>query len=485
MKFARALVSLRRRLLALPLLLTVTLVTFALLPVTPRASAASSSWSDSLAEYGMPSSPQQWQPSNWDVQVHIRDMQHAGDAIDPQMADHGADCSAPPAQHRITTWQQAVFVCHSHVMTTIADGGYGEVALTPDRMADWSAGPVTIGFSVSTTHYNARDWWALDVTPFGEQLALPFDVGGVDLQGMPAHYIEVRTDNCGNNDKTLYRVVREAPGATGDARSFGDAQSQSLCLEDVTGIQPSASVRTPLELVISQTGYIFRVGAASAVAPGKVLTQGDWKRPLTFTRGVVQFIHHSYNPDKAGTPADTWHWSNFSISSAVQYTLLHPTDHRTLMEPGGAVSFAQPAPAASFLKFAAIGTAQVSYDGGKTYTPAQKPPLYAGLFHDEHFTSYLTPVPSGVSSVLLKLAGGWYGQGMARDFSLVSETLVSASVPAPASTAALTTAPSKAKPISPASAPLLVGGIVAAVALAVIGGGVWLRRRRTSRPATS
>jgi hypothetical protein len=40
MKFARRLVSLRRRLLALPLLLTVTLVLFALLPVTPRASAA-------------------------------------------------------------------------------------------------------------------------------------------------------------------------------------------------------------------------------------------------------------------------------------------------------------------------------------------------------------------------------------------------------------------------------------------------------------
>jgi hypothetical protein len=402
------------------------------------------------------------------------------------MADHGADCSAPPAQHQITTWQQAVFICRGHVMTTIADGGYGEVALTPDRMADWSSGPVTIGLSVSTTHASARDWWALDVTPFGEQLALPFDEGGVDLQGMPAHFIEVRTDNCGNNDKTLYRVIRELPGATGDAQAFGDTQSQSLCLEDVTGIKPSASVRTPLELVISQTGYLVRIGASSAVAPGKTLTQGNWKRPLTFTRGVVQFLHHSYNPTKCeGCQPDTWHWSNFSISTAVQYTLLHPTEQPVLRELGGALTFAQPAPTGSFLKFAAIGNVQVSYDGGKTYKPAQKPALYAGLFHEEHFTSYLTPVPAGATQVQVKLSGGWFGPGMARDFSIVSQTLVSAPLPAPTSTSALTTASSKAKPLSLTPAPLLIGGVFAAVALALIVGGMWLLRRRMSRPASS
>jgi hypothetical protein len=42
-------------------------------------------------------------------------------------------------------------------MTTIADAGYGERALTPDHLADWSAGPLTSGLSVSTTHSNARD----------------------------------------------------------------------------------------------------------------------------------------------------------------------------------------------------------------------------------------------------------------------------------------------------------------------------------------
>jgi hypothetical protein len=438
-----------------PLIVTVALVLSVLL-APHGAQAAPSSWSDSLAEYGMPSSPQPWQPSNWDVQVHIRDMQRSGDAIDPQRADHGADCSAPPAQHPISAWQQAVFVCHNHVMTAIADAGYGEVALTPDRMADWSEGAVTIGFSVSTTHSNARNWWALDVTPFGEQVALPFDEGGVDLQGMPAHYIEVRTDNCGNNDKTLYRVVREAPGASGDAQAFGAPQSQSACLEDVTGIQPSATVRTPLELVISQTGYLLRIGAASAVAPGKTLTQGTWKRPLTFTRGVVQFLHHAYNPEKAGTAPDTWHWSNFSISTALQYTMLHPTDHRSLMEPGGALSFAQPAPATSFLKFAAIGAVQVSYDGGKTYSAARQPALDATLFHEEHFTSYLTPVPAGATQVRLRLAGGWFGPGMARDFSIVSESFDGSAPPSPTNTPVPPTAAPNSTPMPIQNAPCTV-----------------------------
>ena len=398
---------------ALGLILTLAIATVALVTQMRPARASSSAiapWADSLAEYGMPSSPTSWQPSNWDVQIHTRD-RHPGDGIDPHMADHGADCGAPPAQHLISTWQQAVFVCHNHVMTSIADGGYGEVTLTPDHMADWSAGPAIIGFSVSTQLTSVRDWITVDVSPFAEQLALPLSDGGVDLQGMPAHYIEARLDNCANG-KTIWRLTRE----TGQ-------QDVSDCVEDVTGIKPSAVTRTPFELVISQTGYVFRVAASSPVGAGKTLLQGNWTKPLTFSQGVVQFSHHSYNPSKCdGCRPNTWHWSNFSISSAAAYTLLRPTDQQVVAQPGGAITFGAPAPAGSFLKFAAIGSVQVSYDGGKTYTAAQKPPMDASLFHDEHSTNYLTPVPGGTRNVQFKLAGGWYGSGMARDFSIVSQT---------------------------------------------------------------
>jgi hypothetical protein len=102
-------------------------------------------------------------------------------------------------------------------------------------------------------------------------------------------------------------------------------------------------------------------------------------------------------------------------------------------QPGGVVAFAQGAPANSLLKFAAIGAAQVSYDGGASYTAAQQPPMDASLSHEEHFTNYLTPVPAGARSVQFKLAGGWYGRGMARDFALVSLTTSGSPAPTPGS----------------------------------------------------
>jgi hypothetical protein len=484
MKFAQSRVSSLRFFLALPLLLTVALVSFALVPGASRASAASAPapWSDSLSEYGMPATPTIWEPNNWDVQVHTRDMNHTGSSGNiTHMADHGSGCEGPPLQHQISTWQQAVFICRNHVMTAIADEGYGEVTMTPDRMADWSNGPVTIGFSVSTLHTSQRDWITVDITPFSEQLALPFSEGGVDLQGMPAHYIEARVDNC-DGGKTIWRMVRESNEV---GNSFGDQQSVSDCVEDVTGIKPSAATRTPFEMVISQTGFIFRVATSSPVAGGKVLMQGNWTKPLTFSRGVVQFSHHSYNPAKCDscTP-DTWHWSNFSISNAVQYTLLRPTDHRIVAEPGDVVTFAAPAPNGSFLKFAGIGEIKVSYDGGKTYHVAQKPPMDASLFHDEHFTSYLDPVPPGAQQAIFKVSGGWYGPGMARDFSIVSESLeaVAPLNPAPAATSAVSAKKTAATPkgISVSQTVALVIGGVLGLALALLV--VVLRLRRRPQP---
>ncbi len=45
----------------------------------------------------------------------------------------------------------------------------------------------------------------------------------------------------------------------------------------------------------------------------------------------------------------------------------------------------------------------------------------ASMYHEEHFTNYLTPVPAGVKSVMFKVTGGWYGPGQARDFSIISQ----------------------------------------------------------------
>src|SRR5678815_1988578 len=234
-------------LLLLASLLTLALPSLTLLPskgsaINSNAALAVSPWSDSLGEVGMPPTPQMWQPANWDVQIHTRGMNQAGDSIDSHAADHGSDCSAPPATHTINTWQQAVFACHMHVMTAIADEGYGEVVMTPNQLADWTNGPVTIGFSVSTQRTTARDWIAVDLSPFGEQLSLPFDEGDVDLAGMPKHYIELNSGlESYNGVQTNWRISRESAG-----NDFGDTQaSQWPYFEEATGIPMSATARTP------------------------------------------------------------------------------------------------------------------------------------------------------------------------------------------------------------------------------------------------
>jgi hypothetical protein len=454
-------------------LVVVALVSFALLGSSPHAQAAPlapAPWSDSLAEVGMPAAPAQWQPGNFDVQIHTRD-QNTGSGNDAHQADHGADCSAPPAQHAVSGWQSAVFACHAHVMTSIQSDGYGEVVVTPNQLADWSGGPVTIGFSVSTQRTTSRDWITVDVSPFAEQLALPFDFGDVDLAGMPRHYVELRSglDDWNGKAQTNWHVVREAAG-----NDFGDDQGGEWpYFEDATGIPPSAVTRTPFELTISASGYSFRVGPSSPVAPGKVLLSGGWSKPLTFTQGVVQFAHHSYNPLKCDVVAvkciaDTWHWSDFSISRAVPYTLLRPLDHQVVNDPGGVVTFAQGAPAGSFLKFAAIGSVQVSYDGGATYTAAKAAPLDGYGSAVEHFNSYLSPVPAGATTARLKLAGGWYGPALARDFSLVSLSTSGAPAPTPTPappTPTATPSPTSTPSPSPTPAPININGAPCMVTL--------------------
>jgi hypothetical protein len=248
---------------------------------------------------------------------------------------------------------------------------------------------------------------------------------------MPKHYIELKAGlEDYNGIQTNWHLTRESAG-----NDFGaEENSEWPYFEEATGIPMSATVRTPFEFTFDQTSYTFRVGPGSAISPGKVLFSGKWQKPLTFSRGVVQFMHHSYNPNKCDVFAlkcapDTWHWSDFNISNAVQYTLLRPTDHQVVNDPGGVVTFAAPAPAGSYLKFTAIGVVQVSYDGGKTYTAAQHSLLDGYAFDQSRFNSYVTPVPVGVTSVQFKLSGDWYGPGYARDFSLISQSFNGAPPP--------------------------------------------------------
>jgi hypothetical protein len=130
------------------------------------------------------------------------------------------------------------------------------ITLTPDHMADWSSGAVTIGFSVSTFQTDPRDWITIDVTPFAEQLALPFNEGEVDLQGMPAHYVELKTDVF--NGRTQWKAV-EGPSKFCGSFCGLDAGQEWPPFVEQTGITPSKTVRTPFQFTFNRTSYSFRV----------------------------------------------------------------------------------------------------------------------------------------------------------------------------------------------------------------------------------
>jgi hypothetical protein len=126
-------------------------------------------------------------PVGLDVQVHSRDANTWADtAMESMQAQHGTNCAGPPATHEVHTYADAVFTCNNHIMTAISAGGYGMIALTPAQILDCSQG-CTVQWQMSTERSSPRDWPDVWLTPWSDNITLPFsgEVGEVDLQGAP------------------------------------------------------------------------------------------------------------------------------------------------------------------------------------------------------------------------------------------------------------------------------------------------------------
>ena len=104
----------------------------------------------------------------------------------------GSPTSPKPITHLMDgSYDNAVFRCKDHLMTSIAGNGNtmhdGDTAiyLSPDAMADFTNGVATIGFDISTLRTSAKDWVDIWVTPISKNIQLPLDEGEVYLQGNP------------------------------------------------------------------------------------------------------------------------------------------------------------------------------------------------------------------------------------------------------------------------------------------------------------
>ena len=339
----------------------------------------------------------------WDVQVHTRDMQQSSGAVPGFNAQHGADCTGPPATHATgNSIGGAVFQCANHVMTAIQDDGYGVVYLTPPQMVDFANGG-TVSFDLSTEKLSTRDWWDITVSPFLDSQALPLlsELSqGVDLQNPNRNSIVITTDN-GQGAPNL-KIVRS--GSVQSLGGSGQAASASIA-----GGTNQAATRQPFRLTMTPTHIRFeRLGSATGAA--LVFVDQD-VTSLNWTQGVVQFGHHSYNPTKdgAGSPG-TWHWDNIAVSPAVDFTIGGFTSRWT---QGGTITALVPAPAGSYLRFSAICRPVVNGLAATKMTDSD---------HPEHFSSYTVPVAAGAQSWSISfVADDWYMPGfgcLAKDYSI-------------------------------------------------------------------
>lgn len=354
---------------------------------------------------GDPAHPTPWQSANWDVTVHSRDVD-TWYTLESMDAQHGPNCEPPPATHVISTYDDAVYQCRNHVMTAINASGYGLIYLTPNQVVDFSEGEAVIRWDMSTERRSVRDWVDLWITPYEENLQLALVSWLPDLSGEPRNSIHI---DMGNHN-----------GTTFGGSVFRNFQEESL--ESVWWVPyddflvPSPSRRDTFELRISRTHIKFGMPDYDFWWIDSDIS------PLSWSKGVIQFGHHSYNPWKDGNGGpQTWHWDNVFIEPAVPFTILR-ADHRYVdSSHGNRVNFPAGAPQNSHLRFAGIGNnLQVSFDNGNTWRNAVYQTHKNNSFADEAFKSYWMPIPAGTNSVTFRGEDWWGGNWQFRDISIWS-----------------------------------------------------------------
>lgn len=343
--------------------------------------------------------------ADWDIQVHSRD-HGTWFELESMDAHHGHDCSGPPNTHGLNSYENAVFVCRNHLMTALNTSGYGVIYLTPNHIFQFGE-EGTLTFSLSTERMSTRDWWDILITPVDENLALPLlsDLSeSVDLQGFANNTISIATDN--GEGSPILKIARD-----GIVQSY---QTGSQVLPAHAGIDETvnqAATRQTFRLTIDDGSLKFE-RLASETADALVFWEVEAEVP--FDAGIVQFGHHSYNPEKdgAGIPA-TWHWDAIQFGPAEPFTII-PADRR--FTEGGEVAFDTPAPEGAYLRFSAL--CQVLVDGGLV---SRQPSATRGKpYQAEHASSYFVPIAAGTRSVEITFQpDDWYsGPCIAKDISI-------------------------------------------------------------------
>ncbi|GIW59644.1 MAG: hypothetical protein KatS3mg087_0710 [Patescibacteria group bacterium] len=419
--------------------------------LAPDTSFAATSFLETFD--GNPSKPEpftQVGQNKWDIAIHSRNID-TWEKLTPMDMHHGPNCEAPLTDsatapftgaeivtHKTNgTYENAVFKCKDHVMTSINGIGrsindsYALVTMTPNQMVDFSQGIATIKFDMTTFRTTQRDWVDVWIMPWEDNLQLPFDSGDVDLQGMPKNAVVFRMISPNDNSKSGFAPSVIVNGKdTGEFREFTDDYNHFLAYEDyLPGKNGNPKRRDTFEIKISQNSLSICMPAdPTDNAPSETNCWANRKiKTLPFTKGVVTFGHHSYTPNKdcqfyrpLTCGPNTWHWDNVSISPAIPFNMVK-SDKR-MVTNDTPVNFNSPAPANARLRFSAAGNVQLSFDG-KAFQSFSKQP--SSQPSNSHVASYFVPIPQGTTSVRFRLTESGVGGVHAKDFAIWSQDGVS------------------------------------------------------------
>ena len=329
--------------------------------------------------------------------------------MQPIAAHHGPDCAAAP-HHETSSYEDAVFHCNDHIMTSLNASGYGVIYLTPNQLVDFSGGEAVVRFDMSTLRTSSRDWVDLWVTPYEDHLQLPLEAWLPDLTGEPRRTVHLKMDT--NDDLSVFKGF-----------IFRDTMVEELKFNTWGGyervVTPSAVRRDTIELRISRTSIKLGMPAYNHWWIDTRMADLGW------SRGIVQLGHHSYSPFKCDRGASRTPGTGTTSGSS------RPSRSRSCRATvgGRARSTARRSRsrrrprrrATCDSRRSAPGWRSAS-TGAASWQMAQPRPIREGKDATNTFLSYWTPMPAGATSATLRgrdwLAGSW----RARDFSIWSLT---------------------------------------------------------------
>lgn len=440
-------------LIVLGALAAVSLLTVALVgkqqDIRQRAQLATTTFLETFD--GQPTSPLIYTNPRWEI-VHQASWSstYEGTEYANDEAQHGPGCESPGVDgsvtHHVSNFAEMIFNCRDHIMTQSP----GLTYLTPNHMVDFSAGPATIRFDVSTLSLSSRDWIGVWIQDWDTQEQSVRDEDLPTTQGKPRNAVHIEQGASGP-------AFESATGAM-HIETYDSNRNLATLINPSYGVNwravltPSAVTRTTVEIQISRTHIKVWLPQFNYT-----LVEGD-VQDLGFSRGVVSFAHFSYSPSKGQNPLtgnpvgtqNTHHWDNVTINPAVPFSIIKSDKRATNGQPASSTfNFDAPAPANSYLRFTAFGKeVKVSLNGGAYQTATRTGPYRA----EEAPTSYFMPIPQGTTRATFDVVGGYGFVSQVENVNIFSLTS-SGTTPAPTSSITNTPTPLPTSGISPTATP--------------------------------